>query len=605
MKAEKAPSRHVPEGRMCHRRILSATLAAVFGMLTACAGELEVPFTPERELLADSQGGSESDARTPEPDEDVEPDVGTTPDGGADIGPDDDTTAAPDTSFDDADAETDANDDPADAEPDIEDDTSPEPDTVDAGSDDTDVPDTDPGPVPELATVSHDREFRGIWVATVSNINFPSRTGLSVEQLRTEIRAMVDLSRRVGLNAIVFQVRPEGDALYDSRVEPWSRYLTGTQGRNPGVDPLAELIAYAHAQGVEVHAWMNPYRARASASSTAVSPNMAIDFPQYAYRYGSGTWMDPGAAPVQQRLLDVVEDLVTRYDLDGIHFDDYFYPYPDGEFPDSATYSAYRSSGGTMNIGDWRRDNVNRMMEQVHQLILDLDPDVRFGIAPFGIYRPGTPPGITGLDQYASIYADPVRWMEEGWVDYLAPQLYWPTTQTAQAYEVLLDWWVTVNPLLYIFAGNYLSKLGDSSAWTIAEFREQLRLSRAYRSENSMGNIWFQIGPLENNESGIADVFRTEFYSRPALTPELASALGESIEPPVIVSTPAQVSLSHDNPTSLRAYTVYRDAGAGNWQLDRIVPATAGATVTLSPGRWAIAAVDRRSVESQGVVLER
>ncbi|MBU6159745.1 MAG: family 10 glycosylhydrolase [Myxococcales bacterium] len=588
---------------MCHRRLSYATLTAVVGLLSACAGELEVPFTPERELLADAQGGGDSDARTPEPDEDVESDAGTTPDSGDEIGPDDDTTAAPDT-FDDADAGTDADSDDV-AEPDIDDDTSPEPDTIDAGPEDTDVPDTDPGPLPELTTVAHDREFRGIWVATVSNINFPSRTGLSVAQLRTEIRAMVDLSRRVGLNAIVFQVRPEGDALYDSRVEPWSRYLTGTQGRDPGLDPLAELIAYAHEQGVEVHAWMNPYRARATASSTAVSPNMAIDYPQYAYRYGSGTWMDPGAAPVQQRLLDVVEDLVTRYDLDGIHFDDYFYPYPDGEFPDSATWNAYRASGGTLNIGDWRRDNVNRMMEQVHQLVLDLDPDVRFGIAPFGIYRPGIPPGITGLDQYAAIYADPVRWMEEGWVDYLAPQLYWPTTQTAQAYEVLLDWWVTVNPLLYIFAGNYLSKLGDSSAWTIAEFREQLRLSRAYRAENSMGNIWFQIGPLENNESGIADIFRTEFYARPALTPELASALGESIEPPRITSSTSEVTITHDDAAALRAYTVYRDAGGGAWQLDRIIPASSGGAVSLPAGRWAIAAVDRRGIESQGVVLER
>jgi uncharacterized lipoprotein YddW (UPF0748 family) len=354
-----------------------------------------------------------------------------------------------------------------------------------------------------------------------------------------------------------------------------------------------------------VHAWFNPYRASVKAGAPLASNHMARRYSTHAHKVGSVVCMDPGSKEVQDHVVKVVTDVARRYGVAGIHFDDYFYPYPDGEFPDSATYSAYRSSGGTLNVGDWRRDNVNRMMEQVHQLILDLDPDVRFGIAPFGIYRPGTPPGITGLDQYASIYADPVRWMEEGWVDYLAPQLYWPTTQTAQAYEVLLDWWVTVNPLLYNFAGNYLSTLGDSSAWTFAEFREQLRLSRAYRSENSMGNIWFQIGPLENNESGIADVFRTEFYSRPALTPELASALGESSDPPAIVSTPAQVSLSHDDPTSLRAYTVYRDAGAGNWQLDRIVPATAGATVTLSPGRWAIAAVDRRSVESQGVVLER
>ncbi|MCA9549145.1 MAG: family 10 glycosylhydrolase, partial [Myxococcales bacterium] len=445
----------------------------------------------------------------------------------------------------------------------------------------------------------------GVWIATVSNINFPSRTGLSADAQKAELDALVATTAAAGLNAIVFQVRPECDALYRSNLEPWSRYLTGTQGQDPGYDPLEYLLEVAHARAVEVHAWLNPYRAKASAGSTAVAPHLSVTVPEHAHRYGNFLWMDPGAAEVQDALLAVVEDLVTRYDLDGVHFDDYFYPYPDGAtaFPDDTTFAAYQASGGALGRDDWRRDNVNRMVEAVNATVLRANPHVRFGISPFGIYRPGMPEGITGLDQYAAIFSDPPVWMQEGWVDYLAPQLYWPSTQTRQAYGPLVSWWSALaHDGRVIIPGNYLSQLGSSSAWTVDELRTQVALTRAEAPADAAGNIYFHIGPLQENRSGIADVFKDELYATPALPPELPGRAEAAPPPPVVALEGTRATLSAGGPEVLRAWVLYRDAGAG-WAVQDILPAST-TSVELSTGRWAISAADRGSRESLGVVVD-
>lgn len=476
------------------------------------------------------------------------------------------------------------------------------PDDDSAG--DTDPTDTDDtgGGDPDLVDVSHPRELRGVWVATVNNIDWPSRTGLSANVQRAELETIVDVAADVGLNAIFFQVRSEGDAMYDSDLEPWSRYLSGTQGQDPGYDPLETLIELAHARGIEVHAWFNPYRARASAASSVVAPHMAQVWPQYAYRYGAGTWMDPGAAPVEDRLVDVIDDVVTRYDVDGIHFDDYFYPYPDdayGDFPDSSTWNAYTQGGGTLSRSDWRRDNVNRLVGRVHDTVVADDPAVRFGISPFGIYRPGQPSGITGLDQYAEIYADPPHWMDEGWVDYLAPQLYWPHTQTAQAYEPLMAWWAErALPGRSTFAGNYLSKLGTSSTWDLDEFRTQLQMTRAERDNSALGNIWFSWAPIGDDTDGVRAFLRDEAYAAPALPPPAFEVADRVVPPPDVAIDGADVVLTSEDAW---VYAIYREEGS-NFLLDRVQPAAAP-RVTLSAGRWAITAVAKGDVESRGVVV--
>ena len=459
-------------------------------------------------------------------------------------------------------------------------------------------------PAAELVPVAHTREFRAAWVATVSNINFPSATGLPATAMQDELLGILDTVQATGLNAVVFQVRPECDAVYSSPLEPWSRYLTGAQGEDPGVDPLQFLVDEGHARGIEVHAWLNPYRAKANLNSQLADDHIASVLSQYAYEYSTTLWMDPGAKEVQDQLIAVVADLVSRYEIDGVHFDDYFYPYPvDGvDFPDDSTWQAYQDGGGQLSRADWRRDNVNAMVETVGITVADLKPHVRYGISPFGIYRPGIPEGIAGFDQYEGLYADPLLWMQEGWVDYLAPQLYWPTTQTAQAYGVLIEWWSSITTGgRYIFAGNYLSKLGTEDKWSLDEFKQEILLSRQYAGAGSQGNIFFQIAPLQANLLGVTDAFKTEFYPSPALTPPIAALVGQAVEPPAVGLDGGQASLSHAAPDSLRAWVVYAQSGQ-DFVIDRVVPAQT-TTIDLSPGTWAISAAGKHGVESQGVLV--
>lgn len=455
----------------------------------------------------------------------------------------------------------------------------------------------------ELLPLSHPRELRGVWVATVSNINFPSAAGLSATAQEAELRSLVSLLAELGFNAIFFQVRPECDAFYPSGLEPWSRYLTGTQGQDPGYDPLAVLLDAAHAQGVEVHAWLNPYRAKANRNSAAVAPHVSVTLAEHTRPYGTALWLDPGATAVQDHLLLVIEDLLARYALDGLHFDDYFYPYPIAgtPFPDDETFSAYQAGGGALARDDWRRDNVNRMVQAVHQRVMARRPEARFGIAPFGIYRPGMPPGITGLDQYAEIYADPVKWMEEGWVDYLAPQLYWPTTQTRQAYEPLLTWWSALTAEgRSIFVGNYLSQLGSSGAWDLAEFREQVRLSRAASTEGSRGNIFYSVAPILEDRTQVRDLFR-ELYATPAVPPPIGALGTRIVRPPVVEKSGGALRLAPAQGQAIRAYLLYALDPAP--ALFRVVPASVR-EVTLPTGRYGVTALDPADVESLGVRVD-
>jgi len=460
----------------------------------------------------------------------------------------------------------------------------------------------DLGPPVETATVEWPREMRGVWLTTVFNINWPSRQGLSASAQQAELIDLLDVAVASGLNTVFFQIRPECDAFYPSELEPWSRYLSGTQGEDPGWDPLAFAINEAHQRGLELHGWMNPYRAKGSSGSTAVAPHPAITLSEYAYPYGSTVWMDPGASEVQDHTLAVIEDVLARYDVDGLHFDDYFYPYPDGPFPDDATYAAYTAGGGTLARDDWRRDNVNQLVRRIGEMVAAMRPDVRFGISPFGIYRPGMPAGINGLDQYAAIYADPPLWLAEGWVDYLAPQLYWPSTQTAQAYQPLVEWWGALATEGHLIVpGNYLSKLGTEAAWSLDELRTQVDLTRA--TGGTGGNIYFQIEPFESNTLGVRDAFASEYYAQPALTPPLASAFGETLSIPSVTETADGVTVSHGE--TLRAVTVYQGADGGFAPTELIPAGDDPVSIALEPGRWAIAAVDRRGVESPAVVIER
>lgn len=458
-------------------------------------------------------------------------------------------------------------------------------------------------PPPQLVDVAHKRELRGAWVASVWNLNFPSDSKLKPDQQKAEITTMLDQLQECGFNAVFFQVRPEGDALYRSQLEPWASSLTGTQGKDPGYDPLQTFIDEAKKRNLEVHAWLNPYRAQAQAPKM-VAPHLGVEHPEHVHKYGSVRWMDPGAPVVRERLVNVCRDLATRYDLDGIHFDDYFYPYPNGkDFPDQSTWRDYQRSGGTLSKSDWRRDNVNKAVQQVDQAIEDVHDYIRFGVAPFGLPAPDRPEEVKGFDQYESLYADTQKWMDEGWVDYLAPQLYWPTNKKGQQYEVLAKWWNDhAKDHRAIFPGNNLRDIGTNPNWTIDEFRKEVEISRRVASDGGAGNIWWNVGPILEDKPGVRSFFKDEIYRQPALSPVMPEAVGKTVKPPSVEVEGHTVKLGYQDAVPQRAYTVYQFEN-DNWQLKSVLPAGQD-SLTLGDGKWAIAAASKHGVESQGVVVD-
>jgi uncharacterized lipoprotein YddW (UPF0748 family) len=361
-----------------------------------------------------------------------------------------------------------------------------------------------------LGLSSASAEIRGAWIATVHNINFPTKMGLDVPTQKAQIIRLLDAAKNVGLNAVFFQVRPESDALYISRLEPWSRFLSGTQGLDPGFDPLAFCIAEARKRGIVVHAWLNPYRAAANVSFPRTSNHISRRYPQYAYKVGSVLWMDPGARPVQDHIVAVVQDLISRYDLAGIHFDDYFYPYPTPGgglpvFPDDKTYASYRSTGGSLGKADWRRENVNMLMRRVHRVVHQSRPGALFGVSPFGIFQPGIPAGTkAGVSQYDQLFCDSVRWMREGSVDYLAPQLYWKEGGP-QSFSLLLKWWRSpeTNPRgVLVIPGIAVDRI-SSHGWPSSEIGTQLRIERTTQPRGQGGFILWNIKAIRDNVEGV------------------------------------------------------------------------------------------------------
>ncbi|WOB44406.1 family 10 glycosylhydrolase [Thermoleptolyngbya oregonensis NK1-22] len=451
--------------------------------------------------------------------------------------------------------------------------------------------------------VSHRREFRAAWVAIVWNIDFPSARTLTTDQQQAELIAIFDRLRSLHFNAVILQIRPEGDALYASTLEPWSFWLTGTQGKppSPAYDPLQWAIAQCRQRNLEIHVWFNPYRARTSQQTVNVSPHLAATNPDVVYPWGNQLWMDPGATVVQERTYAVILDVLRRYDVDGIHLDDYFYPYPIAgqSFPDDKTYQAYRNSGGTLSLKDWRRDNVNRLVQRLSSGIKATKPHVKFGISPFGIYRPGQPPQIQGLDAYDQLFADALKWLQQGWVDYLAPQLYWRIDPPAQSYPVLLEWWADQNiQKRHIYPGNNLSQL-DGKAWDVTEIERQVAITRQLESKLALGNIFYSMKALLTNREGIGDRLQTNIYRTAALPPIMPWLRSLPPVPPQNVRVLGN-RLVWSSAASVRSWTLYRQAGS-TWTLQSILPTTT-TQLTLSPGTYALCTVDRLANESAGVV---
>lgn len=450
-------------------------------------------------------------------------------------------------------------------------------------------------------------EFRGVWVATVANIDWPSSSRLSTTQQKQELTAMLDQLVMLNFNAIIFQVRTSGDALYSSKLEPWSVYLTGSQGTapNPLYDPLQFAIDETHKRGMELHAWFNPFRARVgSTQTTGLAPNhMAHRFSSACHAYGSNLWMDPGDPDVQNFTVNVVMDVVDRYDVDGIHIDDYFYPYPVSghDFPDSDTYRRY---GNHMPLHDWRRENINRLVSRLSAGIKTRKEHVKFGISPFGIWKPGHPSHIVGLNAFDEIYADSRKWLENGWVDFLTPQLYWAIDPPAQSYTALLDWWTQQNQHhRHIYAGNLAAGIITRS-WSITEIERQVSESRSRRSNLSLGNIFFSAKYFVHNTHGISDVFKSQIYTSPSIAPEMTwiNSTWTLPTPKNVHVTGNSVTWDEDRSSSIRSWALYRSYADG-WLLTKILCKQSTTTGGLIEGTYALRAVDRLGRQGQDIIF--
>ncbi len=489
----------------------------------------------------------------------------------------------------------------------------------------TPAPAPTPGPAEEGPPPSP-RELRGAWVATVANIDWPSRAGLSAAQQRSEALALLDRARALNLNLLVLQVRPAGDALYPSALEPWSEFLSGEQGRAPWLagepawDPLAFWLEQAHARAIELHVWFNPYRARHSAAqSPPVAPHLAVREPALVKRYGEQLWMDPGEPAAAAHTLAVVADVLRRYAVDGVHIDDYFYPYPvlanpaagpgsaELPFPDDDSHARYRAAGGALARDDWRRANVDALVRQLHGAVQALRPGTRFGISPFGIGRPDRrPPGITGFSQYDKLYADVETWLQQGWLDYLVPQLYWPIDRVGQQFPVLLAHWqrelaqLSPPPQRHLWPGLFTSQVrrrADEApgprAWPAAELLAQLQL---LRQQGAAGHIHFSMVALMQDRDGLARALLAGPYAEPALVP--ATPWLDARLPPAPTlrrkGDALHIEPGAGEPAAAR-WALWRRV-AGRWRF-AVLPGAARTVVLDGADRVALAAVSRTGVE--------
>ncbi len=373
-------------------------------------------------------------------------------------------------------------------------------------------------------------EFRATWVATAFNIDWPSASDLSPAQQRAEFLALLDQQQALGMNAVIVQVRGSGDAIYPSQYAPWSAYLTGTQGHapEPYYDPLAFMVEACHARNLEFHAWLNPFRAISHLRFSSVSDQHAArQHPEWTFQYGAGSFFDPGMPAVQDHLLQVVMELTRRYDIDGLHFDDYFYPYRrhGKEVPDQATFNRYQQH--RMDRAAWRRNNLDRFIARIADSLHQVKPWVKFGISPMGIWRNhrDDPLGSdTDVDQtaYDALHADVRKWLQEGWIDYVAPQLYWSTDHPQASYTKLLRWWSqnAFGRHLYVGHASFKLKSNEHRHWRNPDqLPQQLRLNLAYPQVK--GSVFYSANSLQENPYQVQEWLQQRRFRYPALVPPM------------------------------------------------------------------------------------
>lgn len=417
---------------------------------------------------------------------------------------------------------------------------------------------------------SRGRQVRGMWIATVANIDWPRDPDKPVATQQAEFRRLLDTAKAMNLNAVFVQIRPNSDAFYPSPYEPWSQWITGAPGKNPGYDVLGFMLKEAHARNLEFHAWFNPYRVSRQSDLKKLAPGSpARKHPDWVRKYGDGLWYDPGLPQVRDLVSKSVIDVVRRYDIDAVHFDDYFYPYPEsGDYPDKDTYARY---GKGMEKDDWRRQNVNTLVRDLSQQIRQAKPWVRFGISPFGVWRNSTsdPAGsrTKALQSYSDQYADTRTWIKQGWLDYVTPQLYWPVGDSRADYTTLVDWWSkqVAGTRTQLTIGQAAYRVGEDSTWkNPAELSRHLSLNT--RFPQVRGDVFFSAADVLGDKRGFARRLRADHYGRPAIPPAVQGR-GGAAPPPIrslrVTSDAKGARVEWQPSKGATAYAVYRVDGKG------------------------------------------
>ncbi|MCH5220336.1 MAG: family 10 glycosylhydrolase [Muribaculaceae bacterium] len=452
-----------------------------------------------------------------------------------------------------------------------------------------------------------DREIRAVWVATVTRIDFPAS---NVEKLqKEEYIKYLDVFEKYNLNAVIFQIRPCSDAFYNSPYEPWSQYITGTQGKDPGYDMLGWLIEETHKRGMEFHAWMNPYRVSKNASSwasTAAANHPAKLHPEWTVTYNGELLYRPACEEVKQLLVDVIDDVITKYDVDGIHFDDYFYPYPaSGQtYNDAADYKAF--GAGYSNIGDFRRAQVDDVIKRIHDLISVKKPGVVFSIAPFGIWRNRTSDSAgsdsSGLQNYDDLYADVRKWCQEGWIDLIAPQLYNATSNIAMNYSKMLQWWNQNAFKAKLAIGQGVYRFGVPAEGTSYQSADELsrQMDQLRAADNVIGSFLYNASAFLTNKVGWADRLKT-YYRYKALIPEIGLGSGAEAPTPVEPTVDGRI-ISWPGKEGMR-YVVYQVAPSSTsiteYNANMIAILTEPEYKATSSGLYAISTINVDNVESE------
>ncbi|GAB3418065.1 family 10 glycosylhydrolase [Flindersiella endophytica] len=422
------------------------------------------------------------------------------------------------------------------------------------------------------------RQLRSYWIASVTNIDWPSRTGLTAEQQQTEYLGWLDLAQERQLNSVIVQIRPTADAFWPSPYEPWSRWLSGTQGTDPGYDPLAFAVRETHKRNLEFHAWFNPYRVSMNDKLEELAPNHPARLhPEWIVLYGGRYYYNPGIPEVRDFVEDAIMDAVEKYDIDGVHFDDYFYPYPvAGQvFNDDATYAQY--GGGFATKADWRRNNIDLLISELSQRIKAAKPWVKFGVSPFAVWRnkatdPEGSDTTAGVQTYDDLGADTRKWVREEWIDYIVPQVYWNIGFTAADYAKLIPWWseqvAGTDVQLYIGQATYKVETSTQSpAWQDpSEMTKHLFFNRSYPQVS--GDVYFSAIQVRANRLGHMDLLQADHYSRPALLPVMPQLGGWTPHAPAIVNARGEsggvrLTWADLQPASKRStsYAIYRFDG--------------------------------------------